>query len=212
MPGMTERVDKRRVRGERSREAILDAAERVMSHQGYNGTSIALISKETGLPNSSIYWHFASKSAILASVMERGAERFFEDAVVLPNESSDPAQRLADNLAHGAQALQVHRDFLRLLMLLTISSSDEDVQEGARRVRLTARRRLHGIISHAYAVHGEGIATEVADHLADYALASFDGLFFAAQSDPGFDLVEGARLLAQALHHLAQEHLGGPST
>lgn len=207
MPVRTERVDKRRERGERSREAILDAAERVMSAQGYNGTSIALISKETGLPNSSIYWHFASKSAILLSVMERGAARFFEDTRVQPIEATDPLERLQRDLVHGAHTLDIHRDFLRLLMLLTITSTDPEVHDGVRRVRRAARQRLHEIISHAYAVHGAATATAVADALADYALASFDGNFFATQSDPEYDSQEGARLLTRALHHLAQDHL-----
>lgn len=47
----------------------------------------------------------------------------------------------------------------------------------------------------------------MSDALADYTLASFDGMFFAAQSDAAVEPSDGARLLARAVHHLAQQHL-----
>ena len=39
--------------------------------RGYSGTSIAAVSKASGLPPSSIYWHFTDKDDLLAAVIER---------------------------------------------------------------------------------------------------------------------------------------------
>ena len=50
-----------------------------MAARGYSGTSVSDIARESGLPASSIYWHFASKTGVLTAVMERGAARFFGD-------------------------------------------------------------------------------------------------------------------------------------
>ena len=51
--------------------AILDAATEIAAERGYEGTSIALVSKKCGLPASSIYWHFKDKDDLIAAVIER---------------------------------------------------------------------------------------------------------------------------------------------
>ena len=63
-------------RGARSREAVLDAAERLIAAHGYDAATVAALVKEAGLPASSIYHYFGSKEGVLVAVMERGAERF----------------------------------------------------------------------------------------------------------------------------------------
>src|SRR6476660_10499701 len=62
---------RRRADGELSRERILDAATEIAAERGYEGTSIALVSKKCGLPASSIYWHFKDKDDLIAAVIER---------------------------------------------------------------------------------------------------------------------------------------------
>ena len=67
-----------RLDGERSRERILDAAERLLSERGFSGTGIAAISRESGLPASSIYWFFSNKEDLTAAVIERSADRWVD--------------------------------------------------------------------------------------------------------------------------------------
>src|SRR5699024_4522972 len=63
-----------RAKGRASRQKILEAAAAVAGERGYDGTTIALVSRESGLSASSIYWHFADKDALLAAVVESGFE------------------------------------------------------------------------------------------------------------------------------------------
>ena len=62
MPTTKKGPSKRLLQGAKSRDEILDAAMRMMSVRGFDGTSVADIARESGLPNSSIYWHFNSKA------------------------------------------------------------------------------------------------------------------------------------------------------
>src|ERR1700758_2325317 len=64
-------VRRKRADGELSRERILDAATEIAAERGYEGTSIGLVSKNCGLPASSIYWHFKDKDDLMAAVIER---------------------------------------------------------------------------------------------------------------------------------------------
>jgi AcrR family transcriptional regulator len=59
----------------RSRDVILDAAATLMAEHGYAGTSISAICAASGLPPSSVYWHFRSKEGVLKAVLDRSADR-----------------------------------------------------------------------------------------------------------------------------------------
>jgi AcrR family transcriptional regulator len=57
--------------GERTTEAILDAAERLILDQGYHGTSMQQIAREAGIAVGGIYNHFDSKEAIFGALLDR---------------------------------------------------------------------------------------------------------------------------------------------
>ncbi|MEV8451602.1 TetR/AcrR family transcriptional regulator [Streptomyces sp. NPDC052095] len=179
------RRSKRLIQGDRSRDEILDAAAYRMSIRGYDGTSIADIARESGLPNSSIYWHFKSKQGILAAVMERGADRFFA-SVGAPRAEPDetPAAYLRRALAAAGATLDEHPEFLRLFVLLLLSGEAPETKEIVARVRTRARANLHTLIANAFALVDADRAERVADATADFAIAGFDGAFLALQADP----------------------------
>ena len=82
-------------RGMKSRELVLDAAERVMAEHGFEAATLARVVAEAGIPMSSVYHYFGSKDGILLAVMERGADRFFADLPDLTRRAGRPAQHLA---------------------------------------------------------------------------------------------------------------------
>ena len=178
-----------------------------MAQRGYEGTSIAAISSETGLPNSSIYWHFESKAAILAAVMERGAARFFEQAIAHREAGATPRDRLRASFTDASRALESHADFLRLLLLLLLTHQDEQVSSVVRRVRAEGRARIHEVIKLAYIDEGEDRATQIADSLADFGLASFDGTFIASQFNPELIHTHAMHKLADAIASLGDQLL-----
>lgn len=203
VPPEPPQADKRKLQGERSREEILDAASRMMSQKGFEGTSIADLGRESGLPNSSIYWHFSSKAGILAAVMERGARRFFLDAAATPPAGpSSPGEHLSRALTRAGVSVTEHGEFLRLLFLLMLSGAGDETQQVVARVRDEGRRTLHGLLRTAFqTTAGEATAAIVADELVDYALATFDGAFLASQADPP---VDHAALMARLADSLAE--------
>lgn len=204
-------MNRRLEQGRRSKEEILDAAARIMSQRGYSGTSISAISKETGLPNSSIYWHFESKAALLAAVMERGAERFFAETSVAVDVAGEPVDRLRAALMTAADALGRHEEFLRLLFLLLLSNDEPDVAPVVSRVRAEGRQRLWLTIAHAYGGLGQAVAESLADQTADFALAVFDGVFLAAQFDRSLVLAQGIDRMAVGVDAVAARILAVPS-
>jgi AcrR family transcriptional regulator len=175
-------------RGMKSRELVLDAAERVMATDGFEAATLARVVAESGIPMSSVYHYYGSKDGILLAVMERGAERFFAD---LPNPDrrvGPAAEHLRQVVETAITTLQRHPNFLRLLLVYAIQpppGDAADVDAVVGRVRELALGRLRKQISIAFDDDSRNART---DQLARFALAAFDGAFVAWQTDPGAKL------------------------
>ena len=58
-------------KSERSRSAILEAALRLFSSQGYRGTSIREIAAQAGLSTGNVYHHFPDKETLFRTLLEQ---------------------------------------------------------------------------------------------------------------------------------------------
>jgi AcrR family transcriptional regulator len=61
-----------------TREAILDAAERLFSAHGVDGVAVRDLARELNLTASSLYNHFPGKQALYEAVLERGLRPIVE--------------------------------------------------------------------------------------------------------------------------------------
>ena len=178
-----------RANGQQSRERILDAATEVATERGYEGTTISLVSKKSGLPPTSIYWHFADKDDLIAAVIERSFQRWLA-ALDLP--SAEPAREWAMEFGtQVAKALLDAPDFLRLGLMLALEH--RPVEPRAREMFLEVRdrafHRFEAIVREvAPELDGEGVRL-----LTTYAIAGADGLFIA--KEVGGDSVDLVKLL-----------------
>ena len=175
-----------RTRGAGSREPILDVAERLMGARGFAGTSVSAICTEVGVPATSLYWHFGSKEGLLASVMERGAERWFAALPRWEDLEGSAHARAEAVLAGGADAVAGQPDFLRLFYILALENRDDRVAtELVGRVRAKARSYFRGSIERLLAAElGVDVDPAAIDELPQFAVALSDGCFIALQLEP----------------------------
>jgi AcrR family transcriptional regulator len=186
-------------RGVRSRELVLDAAERVMAAHGFEAATVARVVQEAGIPLSSVYHYFGSKEGVLLAVMERGAQRFFADLPPTGGRQGGAVEHLEAVFEAAARALPRHPNFLRLLVVFAVQPPAEpggEIREVVRRVREMALERLRTEIAAAF---GDDVGAPRTDRLARFALAAFDGAFLATQADPGCRLEQLLTPLAPAL-------------
>lgn len=62
----------RQPRGRARRAAVLDAARRLFSRQGFKGASLAAIAQEAGLTDAGLLYHFPTKNDLLLAVIAEG--------------------------------------------------------------------------------------------------------------------------------------------
>lgn len=104
-------------KGERTRQAILEAAYRLFIEQGYHATSMRQIARGAGVALGGIYNHFASKEQIFVQVLlDRHPYR--QVLSILQATSGDSVEEFAHNAAHAVVSELGRRpDFLKLAFI-----------------------------------------------------------------------------------------------
>jgi AcrR family transcriptional regulator len=65
----------RAAQAERTKQQILDTAQRLFAKLGYDATSLQMIADEMGLTKAAVYYHFPAKRDILHAALQPGIAR-----------------------------------------------------------------------------------------------------------------------------------------
>lgn len=218
---MPRKTARRHQQGDESRQRILEATLAIAAERGYDGTSIGLVTEATGLPASSIYWHFHNKNQLLAETLEysyrrwRSATPTWAERADRPAGVPDPAamdEEIQDRIRRAAQAIVDSPEFWRLGLMLALENRPVEPLARARYLELREDTRLAIRSWWAGVLEPVGLrpGSLVPDRLARFHLAFMDGLFVGVRSGAGWDRERIADLAAagmrrQALAWLAEE-------
>jgi AcrR family transcriptional regulator len=210
------KTDRRHAQGDESRERILDATIEIASLRGYQGTSIAEVSKRSGLPASSIYWHFEDKDDLIAAVIQRSFDAWLSTtiAVSIRRPGMTAREHLVTSMRNQAKALVASPEFLRLGLMLALEQHAKE--PSARALFLQVRAQALAVVVDSFErtlaeAHGTG-NTALARRIAILTMAAADGLFIAQQVEPStVDLADEFELLAEMIMDVV-ERVIEPST
>ena len=186
------RVLPRNRRRAASREALLDAAARVFSRDGFHRATLDAIADEAGLTKGAVYSSFDGKDDLFFALQRR---RFTE----LGEQVAATARHAADGPSVGAAAasqLPFDREWnLLFLEFVTYAARRPDFS-GELVVNLQEQRRRNAVeIERLAASAGDGLLVS-AERVARLAGAMANGLAIEALLEPDADAHE---LLADAL-------------
>jgi AcrR family transcriptional regulator len=114
-------------KGERTRQAILDAAYSLIIEQGYAATSMRQVAERSGLALGSIYNHFSSKAEVFRAII---GERhpLFQIIPLLNSVEGKTVDEFVRNAAHTLiDELGHHPDFLNLMLTEIVEFKGEHV-------------------------------------------------------------------------------------
>ncbi|EGD40975.1 LigA [Nocardioidaceae bacterium Broad-1] len=190
-----------------SRQMILEAALRLAAERGYVGTTMALVRRATGLPPSSLYWHFPNKDQLLADALEHGYTRWHR-AVPRWEETprkGDLREGLLANLRRTtSDTRDANADWWRMGLMLALESGPT-VGDGPRQRFLQIRTQTLA----GFELWWSGAVDLPPAHietLARLTLAAHDGLFIHVQTDAYAALDPLRQRLADGLAEVA-DHL-----
>lgn len=84
------RVERQR----RTRDELVDAAERLFSKQGFHATSIDAVAAEAGFTKGAVYSNFESKEDLFFAVYQRRVDRRVEQMEAAIREASSPLEAI----------------------------------------------------------------------------------------------------------------------
>ncbi len=111
-----------------TRDAILDATDRLLTRYGYKKMTIDDLAREVGIGKGSVYLHFSSKEEIALSHIDRIIERLKRSLISIAEKSSPVEDRLRamliervlfrfDSVQHYTQSLNDLLAYLRPRLL-----------------------------------------------------------------------------------------------
>jgi len=112
-------------RADRTRAALLDAAEALFSQRGYEATRLEDVAARVGIRRASIVYHFSDKAQLYEAVLARLLEALrsaLEDAL---DAGGDPRRRTLDAVGAWVDFLAERPAFARLLLRETASSAPD---------------------------------------------------------------------------------------
>ena len=128
------------VQPQSTRDAILDATDRLLARFGYKKMTIDDLAKEVGIGKGSVYLHFSSKEEIALSHIDRIIERLKRNLNAIAAKTAPPEERLRlmmiervmyrfDSVQHYTQSLN---DLLAVLRPKLLERRKEYFDEEAR--------------------------------------------------------------------------------
>ena len=89
-------VKKKQERSLATREALVDAAERLFGRRGYANVSIDEIASAAGLTKGALYHHFSDKKELFCEVTERIEMELAQSILDAISSHSDPIAQLSE--------------------------------------------------------------------------------------------------------------------
>jgi AcrR family transcriptional regulator len=201
---MAKNATGRELRGARARKDILDAAERLFAQRGYAGMTVAQLSEASGLPVSSIYWHFGSKDGVLAAVLEQGLQAFSAARRRAADYEGEPLQRFAQMLEETAAQYDAAPAYLRLPHVLALAPHEgtHDARRLVREMRESALRSFEEALRPILAPDGGDERLALVRETAVLCRATADGAFLASFSQEDVSVVRVFRTLVTLVEGL----------
>lgn len=187
----------------RSRDRIIAATGDLVRERGLDGTTIAAVCERTGLPVSSIYWHFEDKDALFVEVLHASYTRWLVSVSSWSDRNTPKERELEQVLERTLRSLQAMPDFLVVGMQLLLERRDQ--YQRARMHFVEIRAQITGMVTVWLldALRPEPDPT-LAEDLARLVLALSDGAMVAAQVDEDFDVDEYVDLFLGTFVRAAQ--------
>lgn len=195
---------RRAQRTEESRRRILEATLELAAECGYEGTTIAMVSERSGLPTGSVYWHFENKDRLFAALLEHCIAEWERRQDWLARRKTPSREQFEKLIAVRAAEASDPASFWRLGLLLALERRLSGTV--ARQTFLDIRRtRLADITrwwEHLLPARARASDPELPARLAQFTMATADGLYVAGSVGDDWDHGALAGMLIDALRHL----------
>lgn len=195
---------RRAQRTEESRKRILEATLELAAEYGYEGTTIGKVSERSGLPTGSVYWHFENKDRLFAALLEHCIAEWEQRQDWLADGRKPSREQFEKLIALRAAEAPDPASFWRLGLLLALERrlSGTVARQTFLDIRHTRLANITGWWQHLLPASVRASDPELAARLAQFTMATADGLYVAGSAGDDWDHSALAGMLIDALRYL----------
>ncbi|HEV7196758.1 MAG TPA: TetR/AcrR family transcriptional regulator [Pedococcus sp.] len=181
---------------ERSKDRILNAAAELARERGVAGATIAQVCQRSGLPVSSVYWHFDDQDHLFAEVIRTSFARWL---VSVPSWEVAADTTLEEGLKRvlipSTRTLAEVPAFLRVGMQVLLESGEQNAK--TREAFVDARNQVRLMIAAWLSSFlPTSMGADAAEDLATLVVAFTDGMLVGSQVYPDWHPEEFVELIA----------------
>lgn len=192
---------------EESRRKILDSALKLAETKGFHGTTMAQLSKLSGMPAGSLYWHFSSKDNLFAVLFEEGVEARGASTGWWSLDSKESIREHLERFIGVRTGTLSPRDGIwRIGLILALEQSLDSPE--ARAMFMQIRGWLNGRIcewwTHVLGAEVVAYDPRLPQRLTNLMIATIDGYVISEHAGEGWDMAEMGQLLVDVLAGAAE--------
>jgi AcrR family transcriptional regulator len=117
--------------GQNTRETVIAAARKIFAARGFEGASLAMISKECGISDGLILHHFQSKKNLYQAVLEDLAQEYTSNLVQSKEASSSPQELMQKTLLATFDYWKQDTTYQRISLWSYLEGQNELVEKEA---------------------------------------------------------------------------------
>jgi AcrR family transcriptional regulator len=184
---------------ERSRDRILTAAAELAKERGVAGATIARVCQRSGLPVSSVYWHFDDKDHLFAEVIRTSFAKWL---VSVPRWDVESGTTLEEGLKRvlgpSTATFAEVPAFLRVGMQVLLETGEQNAK--TREAFVDARNQVRLMIG-AWLTYflPPSLGADAAEDLATLVVAFTDGMLVGSQIYADWNADEFVELIAATI-------------
>jgi AcrR family transcriptional regulator len=110
-----------------TRESVVAAGLRLFAERGVEGTSLDEVAKEAGITKGAIYWHFASKDALVTALLDRIREVWQQTVLAPVLAEADPRRKVDELFARYHAFFVEHGNPCLLLLRMQLEARSPEV-------------------------------------------------------------------------------------
>jgi TetR/AcrR family transcriptional regulator, transcriptional repressor for nem operon len=190
---------------------ILDAAERIVQRQGFNGFSYADVAAELGITKAALHYHFASKAALGEMLVARYGSRFADALATIEADVPEAPARLEAYVALYGDVLRGERMCLCGILAAEYQTLPTSMRDAVLRFFDDNETWLEGVLERGRAAGSLGFTGPARD-VARLLISGLEGAMLVARAWDEVDRFQAdARRLLAGVRAGADRPTGGPT-
>ncbi|WP_158684473.1 TetR/AcrR family transcriptional regulator [Amycolatopsis orientalis] len=191
----------------RTRQLLLDAAEKVFADRGFTDATLDQIADEAGFTRGAVYANYANKAELFLALLDRWLADDIAEGRDLRDRHGTPEATIEALRGHGGNRFADRRRYLLITEFRLYALRHPDIADRLREYEKASRQWYRTAVAEAFEQAGL-TPPAPADTIALMVLALENGIATLSHADPEaipqHSFLDGLQLLTEALTALAK--------